>query len=218
MTGRKHCWRDHPPWPGARGCGKLGRCLLCGLCGLCWLAARLLGGGPPRLNDRVGAAGKVREVLEHAGVGRRLGRRVWGGRIGFPPPGKRMSPYFRLKLGVVHRVHINLCILLCTRTKHPVLTRPISYPQSPYSAPKYKAQDAAKPPRCCSIYSPRIRRKFKKRFTYQNTCMFCIYKSLQNDTPLCTQHPGYSLTTNAAAPGPPSTVTRERRCTPIHRK
>ena len=56
---------------------------------------------------------------------RHLRSRVWGGRVDFPAPGKRTSSHFRLKRGVHY-----ITVPFQSKTKHPVLTRPISEPTS----------------------------------------------------------------------------------------
>ena len=54
----------------------------------------------------------------------------FGGRFGFPPPEKTGLVRFSLQWGVQ-------MLYLFNQTKHPVLTRLISNPQNPFSAPKF---------------------------------------------------------------------------------
>ena len=55
----------------------------------------------------------------------------FGGRIGFPPPENNELVLSISKKGVCRYCDFS------TKTKHPVLTRPISNPQNPCSAPKF---------------------------------------------------------------------------------
>ena len=53
-----------------------------------------------------------------------------GGRIGFPPPEKN-ELVLSIKMGCADTVPFSV------KTKHPVLTRPISSPPNPFSTPKF---------------------------------------------------------------------------------